>query len=511
MRKLLLLIALWVAACGALNPPTPTLTPTKTFTPSPTDPPTETPLPTETTTATLTPTVTLTPTITPTETPIPTASNTPAATIGFVSYDNMRSVTPPTNLESMLSGAVLAFVNTNNRTSALGGTPQPGTNVQTLYYASASGGAPVSIIEMPASTGDQIYIAPTGDVFAYLLVDSNPAVGGLYIVDLNVSGTGISGQILSTNTLVQRGLPNPPAWSPDGERLAIALTTGYDIDIFTIGRNGLNQQNVTHSGSYDFWPSWSPDGRYLMFVSDRSVCPSWIPGEPDTCDGTNRQPPTGGQIYLLEVATGNITQLSQEWVSDPPHWLTPRQVVYASGDPLFGDPERNLYIADIITHEVRELALDVNDDAIKLAEAWSPNGQLALYQAAGASTEIVLARIDGTEINRTTTLNFTRYGIWADWSPDSASIAIGGINGQCPHGIILADTELDFPVRTNPPPSMCEPRFSPDGAYIAFTGVRPDIDGRVDVYVAQSNGFGSQNRTSALRGQIELLGWIGGR
>jgi Tol biopolymer transport system component len=512
MRKLLFLMVMWVAACGALNPPTPTPLPTDTFTPPPTGTPTETPLPTDTPTVTLTPTETLTPSITPTETPVPPPSSTPAATVGFVSADNMRSIEPPPNLENMLAGPVLAFVNTNNR-DTVGDvrTPQPGTNVQTLYYASASGGAPAPVMQMPASTGDQIYIAPTGDVFAYLLVDNNPDVGGLYVVDLNVSGIGISAQILAANTLVQRGLPNPPTWSPDGERLAIALTTGYDIDIFTIGRNGLNAQNVTSNGSYDFWPSWSPDGRYIMFVSDRSVCPSWIPGEPDTCDGANRQPPTGGQVYLLEVATGTITQLSQEWVSAPPRWLTPRQVVYASGDPLFGDPERNLYIADIITHEVRELALDQNDDPVKLAESWAPNGQLALYQAAGSSTEIVLARIDGTEIARTNTLNFTRYGVWADWSPDSAFVAIGGINGQCPYGIVIADADFDFPVRGNPPPSMCEPRFSPDGAYLAFTGVRPDIDGRVDVYVAQSNGFGSRNLTSGLRGQIDLIGWIGGR
>jgi Tol biopolymer transport system component len=186
-------------------------------------------------------------------------------------------------------------------------------------------------------------------------------------------------------------------------------------------------------------------------------------------------------------------------------------VVYASGDPFFGDPERAIFITDIITHEIRELELDTNDDPIKLVEAWAPNGQLALYQAAGTSTEIVLARIDGTEIARTSELNFTRYGMWADWSPDSSTVAIGGVNGQCPYGIVLADNQLDFTVRGNPPPSMCEPRFSPDGGFLAFTGVRPDIDGRVDVYIAQSNGFGSRNLTANLRGQIDLLGWIGGR
>lgn len=509
MRNLLLFVLIWTAACGALNPPTPTPTPTLSPTPQPTDTPTLTPLPSDTPTVTLTPTETQTPTFTPTETLIPTPVNTPAPTVAFGTFLAMESIEIPNNLDTVLSGPALAFINSNNRDNVGDDrTPQPGTNVQTLYYASASGGTPLEIMQMPASTEDQIFIAPTGDAFAYLRIDNNPQVGGLYIVDLEI---GISWLMVPTNTLLQRGLANPPTWSPDGQSLAIALTTGYDIDIFTIRRNGLSPQNVTQSGSYDFWPAWSSDGRYLMFVSDRAVCPSWIPGEPNTCDGTNRQPPRGGHVYLLEIATGAVTQLSQEWVAEPPRWLNPRQVVYTSGDPLFGDPERALYVADIVSGQARKLELSANDDPLKLAEAWSPNGQLALYQAAGTTTELVLARIDGTQIARTDEVNFTRYGIWADWSPDSSAVAIGGVNGQCPYGILLANAELDFQVRSNPPPSMCEPRFSPDGGFIAFTGVRPDIDGRVDVYVAPSTGFGARNLSSFLRGQIDLLGWIGGR
>jgi Tol biopolymer transport system component len=507
MRKSLLLILIWTSACGALNPPTQTSTITQT--PQHTATRTNTQLPSDTPTITLTPSQTLTPTIAPTDTPVPTPSNTPAATARFVSYDNSQSLDLPANLDTILSAPAVAFINSNNRESVgTARTPQPGTNIQTLYYAAGSGGAPVSIMEMDASTADQIYFAPTGDVFAYLRIDNNPSVGGLYIADLNL---GITGLILATDSLVQRGLLNLPTWSPDGGLLAIALATGYDIDIFTMERDGRNRQNVTPQGSYDFWPAWSPDGRFILFVSDRAVCPSWIPGEPDTCDGSNRPTPSGGHIYLLEVSTGEVTQVSQEWVTEPPRWLSPRQIVYASGDPLFGDPERNIYIADIVTREIRELSLNANDDAFKLVEAWSLSGQLVLYQAAGTNNELVLAQIDGTEISRSSDLNFTRYGVWADWSPDGSTVAIGGVNGQCPYGIVLADDELSFLVRRNPPPSMCEPRFSPDGQFLAFTGVRPDVDGRVDVYIAQSNGAGSRNLTTNLRGQIDLLGWVGGR
>ena len=97
-----------------------------------------------------------------------------------------------------------------------------------------------------------------------------------------------------------------------------------------------------------------------------------------------------------------------------------------------------------------------------------------------------------------------------DWSPNGETLAVGGIDGQCPYGIIVLNNQFQSVARGNPPPSMCEPAFSPDGARLAFTGVNPRIDGRVDVYVANANGFGGQNLTANLRGQIQLLGWVGG-
>jgi Tol biopolymer transport system component len=58
---------------------------------------------------------------------------------------------------------------------------------------------------------------------------------------------------------------------------------------------------------------------------------------------------------------------------------------------------------------------------------------------------------------------------------------------------------------------MCDPAFSSDGAFIAFTGVNPRVDGRIDVYYANSNGFGANNLTVDLKGQVDFIGWVGGQ
>lgn len=508
-RIALALVALMAASCSILAQPTPTLTPTPTetptITPSPSDTPTITPIP-ATDTPTLTPEPTLTPSPIPTETAIPTSTRAPDETV-FFTYDQWESLDLPSDINNRLNNPMIAFLNTNNRTGSAA-TPRPGNNVETLYYVSPTNSAGrVAIKEFDASTAGQIYIAPGGDAFAYMRFDAGTSANGLYIADFDIA---ITGRVLPIQSLTQRGIFNPPSWKPDGSQIAIAIATGYDIDIYTIARGGA-WATIVSQGSYDFWPVWSPDGNYLAFVSDRVSCASWRPGESGTCDGTGAVPPAGGHIFMLEIATGAITQISDVVVYEPPRWATPRHITFAVGDPLFGDPERALYIADIFSGDVRSVRLSSGDVPLKLAEFWSPSGQQVLFQEADTtSTDIVLAQANGIELGRITDLTFSRYGMAASWSPDGSLVAIGGVGGQCPYGVVVADTTLTTIARGNPPPTMCEPLYSPDGRWIAFTGIIPNRDGRVDVYAANQNGFGAVNLTGSLLGNIDMIGWVGG-
>ncbi|MBZ0275325.1 MAG: hypothetical protein K8I60_04235, partial [Anaerolineae bacterium] len=437
-------------------------------------------------------------------------SNTPEPTVGFV-FDNWVMADLPGDMAQQLARSpFIAFINQNDR-DGIGDvrTPQPATNVETLYYMPPGNStARVAILQLPASTEDKVYISASGTSVAYFLPDLGGQRTGLYVLDMQ---TGISGRILPVASLIQRGRISIPAWSPDGAELAIALATGYDMDIFVVGRDATGLRNLTQSGAYEFWPSWSPDGRYLLFVSDRQRCPSWIPGDANACDSNTTPPPNGGNVFVMEVTTGTVTLLSDQWVTEPPRWLNASIVTFASGDPTLGDPERTLWFADVTTGQAHEVKLsDGSDGPLRLSEVWSPDGSTILYQNAGATTEFILATANGALLARRDDLLFPRFGIAAAWSPDGAALAIGGLKGQCPYGITVLDRNLNFIARGNPPPSMCDPTYSPDGRFLAFTGVNPRIDGRVDVYVANPNGFGATNLTGSLRGTITLLGWVGG-
>lgn len=521
MLKSLIFVALCTVLAGcnlAQQVPTETRIPSETPAPSETAPPSDTPTATFTATATATatdtPTVTNTPTLTHTPTIAPTASITPQALAPF-RFDQLTRIELPNLIANGIVEPLVVYTNSNARdtiTSIL--TAQPENTVQTLYFSTIQGGR-AAILEVDASTGNQIYIAPSGDALAYF--QPQGVAPGLYIANLSTD-RAFTGRVLQARSLAFEGILSEPAWSPDGAQLAVALSSGYSLDIFGFSRDGGSRTNLTNSGSYDMWPAWSPDGRYLAFVSDRATCPSWVPGEPDFCDALVQDPPVGGTVHLLELATGNIEQLSEVFVTEAPRWLNSSQLVIAGGDQTdLLNPQRTLWIANVNTGNVRQVVLEQDaeaNDVLYLNDEWSPSGNAVIFQRVSPSdTQIIMMSAQGNLIGqRDDDLTFPRFGMRASWSPDNNRIVIGGTDGQCPYGGRIVDTSFEWITRANPPPSMCNPAYSPNGERIAFVGVTGRVagnaDGRADIYVAQNNGFGQTNLTTGFRGTLDLIGWI---
>ncbi len=507
--------ALMLGACSAFSPPSPTPSATATSLPTasprPIDTATAAPTWTKTAPPSLTPTASATFTATFTYTPSPSPTITPYPAVGFV-FDNWDMADIPDNIKDGINNPMLVFLNSNNQQSIANiATAQPNTGIQTLYFVPpANPGARIPIMELASNTRLEIFLAKPGNALAYIKLADQRGSDGLYILDL---ATGFAARVLpGASPLLQRGLYIEPDWSPDGSHLAVSVGTGYDIDIYLYAKDGSGRRNITDRGSYDWAPRWSPDGRYIAFLSDRAHCPSWIPGEVNACDASKMPPPSAGKVYIMELETDRVTQVSDIDVSEPPYWIDERHLAFASGDPLdLLNPRRRIWRADIATGSVIAVQpAGGSPSASYLSEAWSPDAETLLMQVADVSNQLVLMTADGGILRQDTTLEFPRFGMSAAWSPDGQRIAIGGTAGQCPYGARVKAADYSNIASGNPPPSMCDPVFSPDGQYIAFSGVNPRVDGRKDVYVANNNGFGSVNMTAALRGQMELLGWVGG-
>jgi TolB protein len=167
-----------------------------------------------------------------------------------------------------------------------------------------------------------------------------------------------------------RGSNSAPAWSPDGQTLAVTLSRDGISQLYLMNRDGNNLRRLTNSPAIDTEPAFAPDGKGLYFVSDRGGTP---------------------QIYrtlLGGTAVERITFASSYNISPA---ISPdgRTMAYIS---RLGNDFR-LHTLDLTTSGAQGVILtDTTDDE---SPSFSPNGRLIIYAT----------RSQGRDVLMTTTLD----------------------------------------------------------------------------------------------------------
>ena len=264
-------------------------------------------------------------------------------------------------------------------------------------------------------------------------------------------------------TLVARAAPQPHsvAWSPDGSRLAYVQGNGDFIRAETLGNiapssiwivdvDGGEPVEVTEHLSLNVSPAWLPDGRHLMFISNRD-------GPRDlyvvAVDGSGRPEgePVGITVGLdphsvSVAADGSVAAYSQ---------FTLRRNVWEVAIPASGS---------VSIGDARQVTLG---NQVAESHRVSPDGQWLAYDSnLEGNQDIFIMPIGGGEPRQVTTDLGDDFV--PEFSPDGREIAFFSMR----HGnrdVFLIGVDGNNEVRlTDGPDEEQHPTFSPDGLRIAF-------------------------------------------
>jgi TolB protein len=212
-----------------------------------------------------------------------------------------------------------------------------------------------------------------------------------------------------------------PAWSPTGEQLAFVSDRDGDGEIYVMNADGSDVRQLTwnkgrpgRQGPWDGAPSWSPDGRRIVFTS-------WRSGEREIYTMTAR----GTQVRRL-------TRRRERWHDSlGPTWSPDgRTIAFASNrDGLLN---LEIYTMRPDGSRVRRLTrtrrtrVIVVDDAMP---AWSPDGRrIAFVSWRDGNSDIYLMNGDGSALARLTRSHQAGETV-PRWSPDGASIVYSSVAG----------------------------------------------------------------------------------
>jgi tricorn protease len=144
-------------------------------------------------------------------------------------------------------------------------------------------------IKFPSLGPKHIVFENGGYLYTFDLATEQTARVPVVIADDQVSGRG---KVIRVDSRI-----NSYEIGPDGQRALF----GAHGDIFTVPAKNGNTRNLTVTpGVHERNPKWSPDGRTVAFISDRSGTEEiWLMDQDGT--GEPRQLTTGGDTYKYQI------------------------------------------------------------------------------------------------------------------------------------------------------------------------------------------------------------------
>lgn len=254
---------------------------------------------------------------------------------------------------------------------------------------------------------------------------------------------------------------------PSGRIVFLSFRDG-DREIYIINVDGSDPTNLSNHPGVDENPDVSPDGRHIVWASDR---------EGD-----------GLQLYVMDIDGSNVRQLTfGPGGANSPRWSRDgTQIAYTLGG--------SIYVIDAEGGEPRDIFRSENEATAPPCKAgafpggWSVDDRRVTYYSASVSRgigQVCAVDVETGEIE-VIVAEPPVYNVEPTWSPDGRYIAYRSIRGGN-HDVYTYDLETGVERRLTDHPDLdIEPSWSPDGEWIVFPSGRDNEF--LDIFIMRKDG-----------------------
>jgi Tol biopolymer transport system component len=215
--------------------------------------------------------------------------------------------------------------------------------------------------------------------------------GGLthYVGKMNDDGSNV--------TMLHLGAA--PAWGPGYKKIAFSDFGAFNAgQIWVMNADGTSAMAITTSTGGNTFPSWSPDGTKIAFMSYRTGSP---------------------QIFTMNVNGTNQVQLTNVAGNTYPSW-SPDGTKILFGSNRTGNDD--LFVMNTDGTNVTQLT---NDPTVDAGGSWSPDGKQIAYTSLRPGCDIVIMNADGT--GKQAVVNGRDDCENVSWSPNGAKLAFASL------------------------------------------------------------------------------------
>ena len=172
------------------------------------------------------------------------------------------------------------------------------------------------------------------------------AIAGLFLYKLHRVSEPVVQQRALTRLTSDEGLQTGATWSPDGRFIAYSSDRGGKFDIWIQQISGGDPIQITKGPGQNWMPEWSPDGKYIAYRSEE--------GE--------------GGIYITPALGGAGLQRKIASFGYYPRWSP-------DSSRILFQPAYGLFVVGLNGDPPREVMTDLPQNSVATFSAWHPDGK----------------------------------------------------------------------------------------------------------------------------------------